>query len=237
MGWDWTGPESKWSEAQKLASLEPGFRAHVQAVMADMRRQGFNPMLFFAWRSLETQAQKVAEGTSTVSFSFHNALDANGQPAALAADLPDGRKDSKGRLILWGAPWPGEPQGSPYSLERKQKADAHFAALGAAGRARGLYWGGDWTSFKDVAHLQALPNSALGEVKRRSMAVAQRAAQVVSSSAADVSKALTLTLLDPSQGAELARMTATRMPWWGWAAMGGLAFIGVALAVRASRAA
>ena len=41
-------------------------------------------------------------------------------------------------------------------------------ALGRIAKAEGLFWGGDWRSFKDWAHVQAHPNSKLTEIKRQS---------------------------------------------------------------------
>ena len=43
-----------------------------------------------------------------------------------------------------------------------------WRALGKAGKAEGLYWGGDWRSFKDWAHLQFFPNNKLSGVKKES---------------------------------------------------------------------
>lgn len=41
-------------------------------------------------------------------------------------------------------------------------------ALGDEGKKLGLYWGGDWTGFKDWAHLQWYPNAKLKDVKAES---------------------------------------------------------------------
>lgn len=234
MSWSWTGDESKWSEAQKLDSLEPGFRSRIESVMATLRGQGYAPFLFYGWRNTATQADLLARGLTSVSFSFHNALNDQGQPASLAVDIADGRRDSKGRMISWGAPWPGEPNGSTYSKERNDKAQAFFRALGAAGKAVGLYWGGDWRK-PDPAHLQAQDNSTLGAVKKRSMAVLAKGGAFAAASASNVVQAAQLTLTDPGAGALLLQETARRFPWWGWAAVGGLGLVGVLLAVRSRR--
>lgn len=220
--WSWTGDEAKWSEAQKLASLEPSFRTQVQAIMADLRAQGHQPLIWYAWRSLETQAKQVAKGTSTISFSTHNALNASGQPAAVGVDIVDGSRDSKGRQILWGAAWPGD---SSTAAERKQKADTFFAALGAAAKRRDQIWGGDWKSFPDPAHVQGVPNSALADLKRASMGVA-----AATSSAARSAASLALS---PVSRIGWLRDVIWRIPPWGWGA--GALLLGVFILFRIRR--
>lgn len=56
----------------------------------------------------------------------------------------------------------------PLGLERCGRGDGFWQALGKAGKAEGLYWGGDWRSFKDWAHLQFFPNTKLSEVRKES---------------------------------------------------------------------
>ena len=79
-------------------------------------------------------------------FSFHNAQKRNGTPKACAADIIDKR-------WAWGD---------------AAEANGFWQALGAAAKAEGLNWGGDWRSFKDWAHVQLHPNNMLAEVKRQS---------------------------------------------------------------------
>jgi peptidoglycan L-alanyl-D-glutamate endopeptidase CwlK len=142
---DWSGDSSKWPEEKKLASLDPSLRPKIERVIAALKGQGFQPKIVFGWRSVEVQAQLKREGKTTVSFSFHNAQKRDGTPNAWAVDMVDTR-------WAWNEP------------------DCHkfFKALGAAGKAEGLVWGGDWTSFRDWAHLQGRANSELGAVKRES---------------------------------------------------------------------
>ena len=142
---DWTGDSSKWPQAKKLASLEPGFRRKIEAVLQTLRSEGFRPTIVFGWRSVAVQQQLVRQGRSKVRFSFHNAQTPQGRPNAWAVDIVDERWS-------WNDP------------------DCHvfFRALGKAGKAQGLVWGGDWTSFRDWAHLQGRQNSELRQVKRES---------------------------------------------------------------------
>ena len=88
----------------------------------------------------------MAKGRSKVRFSFHNAQKKDGTPNAYAVDVIDRR---------WG--WGDEAE-----------AKGFWKALGRAGKAEGLYWGGDWRSFKDWAHLQLYPNRELSRVKKES---------------------------------------------------------------------
>ena len=142
---DWSGDSSQWSQEKKLASLEPSFRPKVERVIAKLKQQGFQPKIVFGWRSVQVQARLKKEGKTKVSFSFHNAQKPNGTPNAWAVDIVDSR-------WAWNEP------------------DCHtfFKALGAAGKAEGLVWGGDWKSFPDWAHLQGRPNGDLAKVKKES---------------------------------------------------------------------
>lgn len=67
--------------------------------------------------------------------------------AATLADTPHGHA---GALDL--APYDEKKRAPMWS-----GADHLFAAIGAAAKARGLKWGGDWQSFKDLPHVE-LPN-------------------------------------------------------------------------------
>ncbi|HJO66204.1 peptidoglycan-binding protein [Sphingomonas sanguinis] len=142
---DWTGDSSKWAQDKKLASLEPGFRRKIETVLQTLRAQGFRPKIVFGWRSVAVQQELMRRGVTKVRFSFHNAQTPQGRPNAWAVDIVDERWS-------WNEP------------------DCHifFRALGKAGKAQGLVWGGDWTGFRDWAHLQGRQNSELRQVKRES---------------------------------------------------------------------
>jgi len=142
---DWSGDSSTWAQEKKLASLEPGFRTRIERVIAKLKADGFQPKIVFGWRSTKVQAKLKAEGKSKISFSFHCSQHPDGRPNAWAVDVVDSR-------WAWNEP------------------DCHkfFRALGAAGKAEGLVWGGDWESFRDWAHLQGRQNSELATVKKES---------------------------------------------------------------------
>ncbi|MBF0162793.1 MAG: M15 family metallopeptidase [Magnetococcales bacterium] len=142
----WRGDSSKWNQEQKLLSLHPALRPKVQAVLAELTAQGFQPKIFYGWRSVAVQLRLVAEGHSTVRFSFHNAQLPDGTPDAYAVDIIDKR----------------------YGWEAEAEASGFWQALGQAARQQGLFWGGDWSGFRDWAHLQLLDNSALARIKQQS---------------------------------------------------------------------
>ena len=143
---DWRGDSSKWSAEKKLESLDRRMRPKVSRVLAKLADEGFRPKIFFAWRSVAVQQEIVAKGNSKVRFSFHNAQKKNGTPNAYAVDIIDKR-------WAWGD---------------QAEENGFWQALGKAGKAEGLYWGGDWRSFRDWAHLQFHPNGKLSEVKKES---------------------------------------------------------------------
>lgn len=143
---EWGGDSSRWSQDKKLKSLNAHFRPKVVKVLEGLKKKGFQPSIFFGWRSVKVQLELVKKGNSKVKFSFHNAQWKDGTPNAYAADVVDTR---------WG--WGAEAEKHGF-----------WKALGELAKAEGLYWGGDWTSFKDVAHIQYYPNSSLGAVKRES---------------------------------------------------------------------
>lgn len=146
-GWD--GDSSQWPAEQKLASLNVDFREKVMRVLGCLTTAGFQWRVVYAWRSVAVQDYLFKAAKTKVRWSFHNATLPGGVPNALAVDVVDKR---------WG--WEPEAQ-----------ANGFWAALGAAGKAEGLYWGGDWAKFPDVAHLQACENTELARVKRESQGI------------------------------------------------------------------
>ena len=143
---DWSGDSSRWSQEKKISSLDKRMRRKIVRVLDSLKAEGLRPKIFFAWRSVAVQLEIVAKGNSRVRFSFHNAQKKNGTPNAYAVDIIDKR---------WA--WNDEAEENGF-----------WRALGKAGKAEGLYWGGDWRSFKDWAHLQFFPNYKLSDVKKES---------------------------------------------------------------------
>jgi hypothetical protein len=75
--------------ALKLLELHPAFGARVLHLIGVMEAAGYRPRIQQAYRSLEEQQQNLAKGVSEVVWSFHNATNDDGTPAALAVDLLD----------------------------------------------------------------------------------------------------------------------------------------------------
>jgi hypothetical protein len=154
--------ERKWDQAVLASVTDP--RVRLGELLPRLRHRGFQPRLVYTWRSIATQDRLLQLKRSTVSFSFHNAVDEEGMPRALAADIIDAR---------WG--WGDSVHGST----KANGALAFFQALGEEARALGLTWGGDWTrraSFWsrygmgwDPAHVQGVPNSELPAVREVSV--------------------------------------------------------------------
>lgn len=142
---EWDGRSDRWPQTKKLASLSPDFRPLVERVLADLRAKSFRPKIFYAWRSVEVQRELVRKGRSKVRFSFHNAQRPDGTPRALAVDIVDRR---------WGWGAAADQRG-------------FWDALGEIAQQLDLVWGGTWT-FKDLAHVQLLPNRELRRVRRES---------------------------------------------------------------------
>jgi hypothetical protein len=152
-------------------ALDPRLREHWWALKADLERQGWQPVIASAWRDPRTQKNLYETGASTVAFSFHQALDAEGRPAALAVDIID-------RRYGW----------EPKDAAKQERAAAFFRALGLGAKARGLSWGGDWKQTNvwakwgmgwDPGHIQLYPNSALGKVKQFTLDVMGKAGALV----------------------------------------------------------
>jgi len=118
------------------------FRVKVNAVIKVLQEEGFKPKIFYGWRSTAVQLDLYNKKHSKMKFSFHNATQKNGVPNAYAADIIDSR----------------------YAWSEKPETKKFWQALGKAAKEQGLYWGGDWVSFKDWAHVQMHPNSKLRNI-------------------------------------------------------------------------
>jgi hypothetical protein len=115
--------------------FDPEFRAKLEAAIAAMELQGYDPRVFEAARTQRRQAYLYGQGrttfpgygregskvTWTLDSSYH------GKFPARAADVIS-------RSTGWSDP-------------------KFFTAWGAAAKAAGLTWGGDWKS-KDLPHVQ-----------------------------------------------------------------------------------
>lgn len=144
--YEWSGDSSKWPQEQKLKSLNSDFKSKVVVLLSKLKECGFLPSIFYGWRSMAVQSALYSSGRSQVKFSFHNAQREDGTPNSYAADIIDSR----------------------FGWTHQAETSGFWSALGSAANAHGLVWGGDWSSFRDVAHVQLLPNSLLYNVKQES---------------------------------------------------------------------
>lgn len=142
----WSGDSARWTQEKKLQSMHPELRQKVAVVLQALKVRGFQPKVFYGWRSVAVQMQLYFQGNSKVKFSFHNAQHPDGTPNAHAADIVDSR---------FG--WAPEAEQTGF-----------WKALGEEAKKQGLYWGGDWATFRDWAHVQLVPNGELARVKRES---------------------------------------------------------------------
>ena len=142
----WTGDSAQWSQDKKLQSLKTSLRPKVESLITALQARNYQPKIVFAWRSIAVQLTLYKQGKSKVKFSFHNAQLRDGTPNAYAADIIDAR----------------------YAWSPQAQTSGFWDALGVEAKALGLYWGGDWASFRDWAHVQSVPNSELAAVKKES---------------------------------------------------------------------
>jgi len=144
-GAHWAGDSSKWSQEKKVLSLHSGMRAQVEEVIHAMTKRGFQPTIFFGWRSVAAQLEIFKKKHTRVKFSFHNVQKNDGSPDAYAADIVDRR-------------WAWSDQARQHGF---------WKALGEEAKNQNLHWGGDWKK-PDWAHVQLVPNSQLKRLKRAS---------------------------------------------------------------------
>lgn len=90
-GSEWSGESKKWTQEKKLQSMHPELRPLVKAVIEGLAKRGFQPFIFYGWRSVTKQLDIVKKGHSPVKFSFHNVQKKDGTPDAYAADIVDKR--------------------------------------------------------------------------------------------------------------------------------------------------
>jgi len=123
---DWSGESRRWPEDKKLRSMHSVLAQKVEIILQNMRKRGFRPKVFYAWRSIQVQRELRRKGASNISFSFHNNEQQKNVPASMGVDIVDSK-------LLWGA-------GKPVEM-----IAPFWQALGEEVRkVGGLTWGGDW---------------------------------------------------------------------------------------------
>lgn len=114
---------------EKIKEVKKLFQPKIYAILAELETKGYRPIVAEGLRTLAQENVKIKEGNTQLSNpkrSRHTTGD--------AVDIVDAR---------YG--W----EGPAANLKFKFWTD-----LGIAAREQGLEWGGDWHSFKDVAHVQ-----------------------------------------------------------------------------------
>ena len=150
----------KLTQEQKLESLDPAFANKVRQVLEELTTEGWQPEIFYAWRSTKEQRDIKQRGHSSLSFSFHNAKK-DGKKNSFAADIIDKR-------YAWELPGEREGTANPTKVvEANIERDRFFNSLGKISKELGLFWGGDFSP-PDSAHIQLLENSKLASVKKES---------------------------------------------------------------------
>lgn len=181
-------------KSTSLAALDPSFASKVSAMLSALSSQGWQPRIVSGWRSIDEQAKLKAMGRSTVTFSFHNAVNAQGKPAALAVDVVDSR------------------YGYGTTAATKAGAASFWPALGAAAKQQGLFWGGSWKTFKDVSHVQMFDNGALGEIRKQS--------EAAWSALKGITSGTTSVFVLPGLAVQGWLEVVRRLPWYYWAGLG-----------------
>jgi hypothetical protein len=135
----------KYDEDAFLEQAHPIFKVVLKQVLADLRALGWQPKIVHIKRTKAEQAEKVKKGYSKTMKSWHVDSTEGVMPVGRgayevvqgnAADVVDSRYG-------WG--------GQASSLDFQFWKD-----LGGSAKMHGCSWGGDWKSFKDVAHIQML---------------------------------------------------------------------------------
>ena len=127
-----------------LSDAVPELRRKVQLVLGDLRGQGYIPRLHEVLRTTERGEELKRRGSSQLGAKSKHC-------EGKAADIVDGRRIG-GLQVWWGASTPDMSE--QIRARRSEAAAAFFVDLGKSAKARGLIWGGDWTSLRDPAHVE-----------------------------------------------------------------------------------
>ena len=133
----------QYNEAQVISKAHPVFQPKLRMILNGLRNSGWQPKIAELIRTEEQQRKKVEQGYSQTMKSWHvpstKAFLSTGKSQlwevhGAAADIVDARYG-------WSGP----------------AANTHFqfwTDLGRLAKMQGCEWGGDWKTFKDVAHIE-----------------------------------------------------------------------------------
>jgi hypothetical protein len=128
-----------------IATAHPVFASALRKILGELQALGWEPRVAELRRTPRQQAEKVRQGYSTTQKSWH--VDSTigllpsgrGQMQVVhgnAADIVDNRLG-----------WSGLAANPGFQF---------WKDLGRIAKEHGCEWGGDWKTFKDVAHIQML---------------------------------------------------------------------------------
>jgi len=119
----------KLNDSVRLKGIHPVLAQKVNAIIIELEQKGWNPVIGSGLRTLKEQKKLLKKGYTTTLRSKHL--------TGRAVDIVDKR---------YG--WSGKASNLNFQF---------WKDLGEAAKRQGLIWGGNWKTFKDVAHVQ-LPN-------------------------------------------------------------------------------
>lgn len=112
---------------RKLSQVKPELIKHIFPIMVCEENLGWEPVVAEGLRTVAQERVKVREGNSQTMHSMHI--------VGRAVDIVDLRYQ-----------WEGRASSLKFKFWLDQGKCAHEEG--------GVTWGGDWHSFKDVAHIQ-----------------------------------------------------------------------------------
>jgi hypothetical protein len=135
----------KYMVSADLSKLEPIFRHRVEQIIRDLTLLGWQPVVAEATRTPAQQAQKVKAGYSKTMQSWHVPGTTGILPLNRRSfdEVHGNAVDIVDKRYGWGGP------ASNTNFQFWQD-------LGRIAKRYGCEWGGDWKSFRDVAHIQFL---------------------------------------------------------------------------------
>lgn len=137
----------------RVAKMDVLMRPNILAIIADLEGAGWQPVIDSGvYRTPAEQAQKVAQGVSTVSYSYHNVTSRNGIPESEAADIVDIRYGWNPPATYWlqlagAAENQGLETGIYWGLTQAQRNTIHTLIGNKS-------WGKPYSRGWDAAHVQ-----------------------------------------------------------------------------------
>jgi len=130
-------PQTTRIDTRNLVGLDPTFAQKIRQILSRLAEKGWQPRVAEGLRSLEQQQKKIDQGRSSLK-NPRNSKHIQGT----AVDIIDSR---------YG--WQGPASDLNFQF---------WNDLGEAAKEVGLTWGGNWKTFKDVAHVE-LSNKVTGK--------------------------------------------------------------------------